>query len=667
MTTVKLRYENNLGFLDLACPNVNVLGEALIDDLSKALDELESAPPQTLVMRSIHKDFVLGADIKSFQTWFSDPAEVVTARIAATQRLFDRFAELPSVVIAVIDGFALGGGFELALAADYRVVTPSARVGLPEVTLGLCPGWGGSVRSARLMGGQAASEFVLSGRPIGAKTALDTGLADALVSDEAELTAFLEQSLDPQRMSRLAPSVRPAPVRTVDPVGGHQAQAAISRLMAKVQSLSLREAQDLEVATFVALAQSDEAAALVQRYLNDQAVKKASKQIAKDGRVPETLQVIGAGIMGGGIAWQAAASGLQVTVVDLSDSSLAHAQQETQRLADAAVAKQKVSQAQADEVLARLSYCAPSAVQKPSDLIIEAVTENRGVKEKVLSNAAEHGDDHTILASNTSTLSITALAESLANPDRFAGLHFFNPVPVMPLVEVIKGEQTSDQTVADLVATSLALGKRPVVVNDCPGFLVNRVLFPYLNAFDSLMSQGHSAQQIDQVMTEFGWPMGPGLLCDVIGIDTCVHASDVMADGIPERMTPPQGSVLRQLLAKGHLGQKSGAGFYRHESDDKGRLQPVAANVENAAMAPPLNAADLVGLLMAPMVEELARCVSEGIVDSAQIADHACLMGLGFPGWRCGPLFWAAQNGFWDNRTDDLAVAARGFYLTPGG
>ena len=216
----------------------------------------------------------------------------------------------------------------------------------------------------------------------------------------------------------------------------------------------------------------------------------------------------------------------------------------------------------------------------------------------------------------------------------------------MPLVEVIRGRNTSDQTVAELMAFAAALGKRPVLVNDCPGFLVNRVLFPYLNAFDILAADGHDIANIDRVMQGFGWPMGPGVLSDVIGIDTCVHASDVMAQGFPDRMPVPEPSALRERLNCAQFGQKSGQGFYRYETDARERLMPAELAPEYRGGGSTLSDSEIIECLMQPMVRELALCVDEGVVASAAEADTACLLGLGFPGWRCGPLYWGQQMGW---------------------
>ena len=628
----------------LQATKVNVLNESLIGAIDQALTEIESDPLPVLVY-SEHRDFVLGADITAFAQWFAEPADQVKNRIAATQRVFDRFARLPSASVAWVRGFALGGGFELALACDYRIADQSAQVGLPEVTLGLCPSWGGTVRSAALMGYKNACDFVLSGRPLKQPAAMGAGLLDELVEDKQQAVAFLLQASDPQRGLHHPQRAHEA-LESVKPEPGLQAQSQIVQLMQDIQGLSLESAQEAEVDVFVALAQGHESAALVQRFLNDQACKREVKQIAASQLNISRVGVLGAGIMGGGIAWQCALCGFEVVVRDITEQALATAQAEIDRLAKAAVKKGKLDQAGVDAIHARLALSLQLDALADCDLIIEAVTEQAHIKKAVLSEADQACGHNALLTSNTSTLSITELSTAASDAARFAGLHFFNPVPVMPLVEVIKGADTSAQTVAQLVAMAGRLGKRAVVVNDCPGFLVNRVLFPYLNAFDALAAQGHDIAHIDQVMKAYGWPMGPGVLSDVIGIDTCVHASDVMAQGFPDRMPPPQPSALRERLSVGALGQKTQAGLYQFEADARGRLMPTRLSETYASGQTTLSDKEIIETLMRPMVQELALCVDEGVVASAAVADMACLLGLGFPAWRGGPLYWGQQQGW---------------------
>lgn len=642
MSTTQLERHPDHWELRLAGPKVNVLNEALIGDISGCLDKIEADPAPVLV-HSIHKDFVLGADITAFQTWFADPADQVHARIAATQRVFDRFGALEHPTVAWVSGFALGGGFELALACDYRVLDPSARIGLPEVTLGLCPAWGGCVRTAKILGYQAACDFILAGRPVKADVAISMGLGDLAGSDLSTARDYL-LSLKDARPQRPAPAAEE--VSIPEDRAGQRAAHQIGQLLNRVQGLDELDAQTCEVEVFVALAQAPESQALVQRYLNDQSYKRAGKKQAAQQSDINYVGVLGAGIMGAGIAWQCAISGYNVVVKDIQTDALSQARDEVEKLATQAIKKGRMTEEAAAEVRSRLLLSLDVDALAPCDLVIEAVTEREAVKHAVLAEADRVTRPDTFITSNTSTLSITGLASCVDTPARFAGLHFFNPVVLMPLVEVIVGAETDPATTAQLVRFAQSLNKRPVVVQDCPGFLVNRVLFPYLNAFDAMVAEGHDVAHIDSIMRDYGWPMGPGVLSDVIGIDTCVHASDVMAAGFPDRMPTPNPSALRERMGAGALGQKTGSGLYRFEPDAKGRTSPVSVNSPYDQADIRLPPEQVVERLMRPMIDELVLCVDEGIVESAAVADTACLLGLGFPGWKGGPIYWGQQMGW---------------------
>jgi 3-hydroxyacyl-CoA dehydrogenase/enoyl-CoA hydratase/3-hydroxybutyryl-CoA epimerase/enoyl-CoA isomerase len=280
------------------------------------------------------------------------------------------------------------------------------------------------------------------------------------------------------------------------------------------------------------------------------------------------------------------------------------------------------------------------------DIVVEAVVENPKVKQAVLSEVEKYVQDDAILASNTSTISISFLADSLQRPQNFCGMHFFNPVHAMPLVEVIRGKKTSDEAVARTVAYANAMGKKAIVVNDCPGFLVNRVLFPYFAGFAQLVKDGADFQQVDAVMEKWGWPMGPAFLCDVVGIDTCVHAAHVLAEGFPDRMAAGYKTALEIMYDNKRLGQKNGIGFYNHEKDKKGKPMKVAKEEVYALLAPHVAAKrdfseeEIVARMMVPMCIEMARCLDEKIVESAVEADMALIYGLGFPVFRGGVCRW---------------------------
>ena len=308
--------------------------------------------------------------------------------------------------------------------------------------------------------------------------------------------------------------------------------------------------------------------------------------------------------------------------------------------------------AQMGETLARIRPSLSYDEFKDVDIVIEAVTENPKIKEAVLADTEAKVRDNTILASNTSTISITRLAKALKRPENFVGMHFFNPVHMMPLVEVIRGEQTSDEAVATTVVLAQKMGKTPIVVNDCPGFLVNRVLFPYFGAFDLLLKDGADFQQIDKVMEKFGWPMGPAYLMDVVGIDTGVHGAEVMAEGFPDRMKPDfKGSIQTMYEAK-RLGQKNDVGFYKYELDKKGKkaktVDPSAYEVIASVVTGEKHEFDpqeIIDRMMLALCNETVRCLEDNIVATPAEADMAMIMGIGFPPFRGGPCRYIDQTG----------------------
>ncbi|MCP4274404.1 MAG: fatty acid oxidation complex subunit alpha FadB, partial [Gammaproteobacteria bacterium] len=321
------------------------------------------------------------------------------------------------------------------------------------------------------------------------------------------------------------------------------------------------------------------ATSLIGLFLNDQELKRRAKIAAKSTeKTVHNAAVLGAGIMGGGIAYQSSVKGIPIVMKDIRQDALDLGMSTASKILNKGVSLGKVTTQKMAEALTRIKPTLNNDDLKGADLIVEAVIENPAIKDAVLQETEALIDENTILASNTSTISIDLLAKNLQRPENFCGMHFFNPVHKMKLVEVIRGSKTSDETVATTVAYASALGKSPIVVNDCPGFLVNRVLFPYFKAFSMLIRDGADFLQVDKVMQQFGWPMGPAYLMDVVGIDTGVHASAVMAEGFPDRMKQLDNDIIGQLFEAGKYGQKTGSGFYSYSKDKKGRPVKVPAD-----------------------------------------------------------------------------------------
>ncbi|MCG8672835.1 MAG: 3-hydroxyacyl-CoA dehydrogenase NAD-binding domain-containing protein, partial [Pseudomonadales bacterium] len=359
----------------------------------------------------------------------------------------------------------------------------------------------------------------------------------------------------------------------------------------------------------------------------------------------------GAGIMGGGIAYQSASKGTPIIMKDIADPALDLGMSEATKLLSKRVSRKKMKPEKMGAVLSSIRPTLNYGDFSEVDIVVEAVVENPKVKQAVLAETEKQLKDGAILASNTSTISITHLAEALEKPENFVGMHFFNPVHMMPLVEVIRGEKSSDEAVATTVAYAKKMGKTPVVVNDCPGFLVNRVLFPYFGGFGMLLRDGADFQKVDKVMERWGWPMGPAYLMDVVGIDTGVHAAGVMAEGFPERMQYDHKDASEVMFENERYGQKNGVGFYKYETDKKGKPKKVVDETTYELLKPivaepkEFEDDDIIARLMIPMCLEVVRCLEDNIVSNVPDADMSLIFGVGFPPFRGGALRYIDSMG----------------------
>ncbi|MBH2002972.1 MAG: fatty acid oxidation complex subunit alpha FadB, partial [Moraxellaceae bacterium] len=417
-------------------------------------------------------------------------------------------------------------------------------------------------------------------------------------------------------------------------------------------SLTRDDALKAEAQGFAKAAITPQAGALIGLFINDQVVKKTAKKYEKGAHPVNQAAVLGAGIMGGGIAYQTASKGTPIIMKDIGNPQLALGMKEANGLLTKQVERKKMKPAQMGETLARIRPTLSYDEFKEVDIVIEAVTENPKVKEIVLADTEKHVRENTIIASNTSTISITRLAKALQRPENFVGMHFFNPVHMMPLVEVIRGEKTSDEAIATTVVLAQKMGKTPIVVNDCPGFLVNRVLFPYFGAFDLLVKDGADFQQVDNVMAKFGWPMGPAYLIDVVGIDTGVHGAEVMAEGFPDRMKPDYKGSIEAMYEAKRLGQKNDVGFYKYVLDKKGKKAKTVDPTAYEIIAPFITGEkrefdnqEIIDRMMLAFCNETVRCLEDNIVATASEADMAMIMGVGFPPFRGGPCRYIDQTG----------------------
>ncbi|MBM6551788.1 fatty acid oxidation complex subunit alpha FadB [Marinomonas ostreistagni] len=658
--------------LDLQDSSVNKFGAQALAELGQVITELGSdASIKALVITSAKEAFVVGADITEFMGWFKLEDDALSDKLAQTHAIFKDLSELPFPTVAAINGLALGGGFELCLACDYRIMADNAKVGLPETQLGIYPGWGGTVRLPRLIGADNACEWICGGQQKRSADALKDGAVDAVVAKDAVLESaygLVQQLLAGKfdyraRRAALSAPMTFSPIEKMmvfESVRGVVKGKAGKHYPAPMEAIKTIEkgifqpigkAIETEIKGFIKLAKSPVARALVGLFLNDQAVKKAAGKYTKTATPVAHAAVLGAGIMGGGIAYQSASKGTPIIMKDIRQPALELGMSEASKLFGKQIERGKLSAEQAMQSMSAITPVLSFGEFDKVDLVVEAVVENPKVKQSVLAEVEQVIDTNAVLTSNTSTISINHLASALQRPENFCGMHFFNPVHRMPLVEVIRGQHTSDATVAKTVAYAQALGKTPIVVNDCPGFLVNRVLFPYFAGFSALLKDGADYQTVDKVMEKFGWPMGPAYLLDVVGIDTAYHADQVMAQGFPDRMGHEGENAIDRFFKLERYGQKSGSGFYQYETDKKGKPKKLnsseAQEIVQSLQDQPsdLDEQDIIARMMIPLCIETARCLEEGIVGSAAEADMGLIYGIGFPPYLGGALHYMDEMG----------------------
>lgn len=655
---------------DLEDSSVNKFNQQTLRELQEAVAALAEADVTGVIFSSAKPAFIVGADITEFTAMFSDSEEAILGWLREGNKIFSDIEDLPFPTVSAINGIALGGGFELAVATDYRVGTAKTVVGFPEVKLGILPGFGGTVRTPRIIGADNANQWISSGSHIKAEQALSEGALDAIVEEEKLIAAcedLIAQCNDGRLDYKKVRAAKNAPL-TLTPIelnvafetakamvaakAGRNYPAPITAVQVMQDAALSNRAAALEIEHkgFVKLAKTEVAANLVQMFLNDQFLAGAAKKQLTKAREVNSAGVLGAGIMGGGIAYQSALKGTPILMKDIAQEGIDLGMNEAKKLLGKQMARGRID---ANKMVSILSNITPTLDYDDfaeADIIVEAIVENTSIKQSVLAELESLVDENTIIASNTSTISIDELATALKRPENFCGMHFFNPVPVMPLVEVIRGEKTSESTVATTVAYAKKMGKTPIVVNNCPGFLVNRILFPYFGAFSRLIHDGADFRQIDKAMEKFGWPMGPAYLLDVIGVDTAVHCQDVMAAGFP-RMNLDFESAIDKLYQQKDLGQKTGKGFYLYEPDKKGKprklpnpdIDALVASVQPSSRD--FNDEEIVERMMVAMCIETARCLEDSIVATAIEADMGLVLGLGYPPFRGGALRYVDSLG----------------------
>lgn len=658
----------------------NVINAQVLRDIAAALDALErGSPPRGVVVCSgLQGSFFAGADIAGLEALPGKAPAEIEASCTAGRDLFGRLSSRPWPSVAVIDGVCLGGGLELALACDFRIATSAdhTSLGLPEVKLGLLPGWGGTTRLARLIGPGPAVEFIAGGEPVDGTAARSLGIVDACVPAPESLESarrLLEHEigraghlvrrreiaapvgLDPAERSFLEAVVSSV---ILGRTGGHYpAPAAILRTILAGAEADLPAAGRIESAAFAALATGDVSRQLVrvfrlgERNRRDPGVGCPDSDAAAVPAEPvERPAIVGAGIMGAGIAASHLRHGFATTLVDVNATALQGGVAGILEEAAWDRATKRSDPARGLALAGRLRTATRIESLADADLVIESVVERTDVKRQVLAEIERVVGPDVVIATNTSTNPIARLATALDEPARFCGMHFFNPVRRMTLVEVVRGPDTSDATIATAVAHAKRLGKCPVVVRDSPGFLVNRLLMPYLHEAVEMLREGVAPRRIDRVARAFGMPMGPLELYDMIGLDTAFYAGLVLDDAFGDRIEASP--VIPALVKTGRLGRKTGAGFYVYDPAGGQRAKPARPDPGVSAVVAPYALAaretsdgTITDRLLLPVVLEATRVLDEGLVRDGRDIDLAVIHALGFPAFRGGVLAWADTLG----------------------
>ncbi len=663
--------EPDIALLTFDMPNkgANILSSVVLDELESRLDELaKDEGLEGLIIASAKPGiFIAGADIGEFAANLdieSSESEKICRR---GQTLFARLANTPFVTVAAIDGMCVGGGAELAIWCDRRVVADNAKTqfGFPEVKLGLFPGWGGTARTPRIIGLSNAVEMITGGESVDAAAAVGLGIA----TDMANSESLLEVAINLVREERLSGRYFDDRVRWSRPIamseteigflgitasgyirsqtgGKYPAPEAALDTMLESAAADLDEACKIEARGMSQLFGSPVNAALINVFmLTDRNKKDTGVSAEVAAEKVNQVGVIGAGIMGAGIVAANLKRNLTVCLADASQESL---EKGSELALEEAAYDRTLEGANVDRLLelsSKLNLTSTDGL-KTCELVVEAIVENADVKRQVFERLEPQLAESAILASNTSTIPITSLASKLKRPEQFCGIHFFNPVRRMKLVEIIRGKLTSDSTIATAVAYAKQLGKMPIVVNDGPGFLVNRLLLPYMNEALELLSDGAAIKDIERASKSFGMPMGPLALYDMVGIDTAFYAGRTMWEAYPDRIVASP--ILPALVKSGRLGQKSGRGFFNYENRKK---KPEPDPAFDDLLRPYLrketqfDTGQIRDRLFLTMLLEATRALEEGIVRDPRDVDLGMIFGLGFPPFKGGLLFWADQVG----------------------
>lgn len=653
--------EGDLAILwfDLPGEKVNKFSSTVMTEFASVVDELERSGDIKQVIVASRKPgiFIAGADVSEFTKATSLEQAKEYTRFG--QQALHRFSKLPQVKVAAINGACLGGGCELALSCDWRVMSddPKARIGLPEVNLGIFPAWGGATKLARLIGLPNALDIILNGKQLDGKRAKRVGLVDEVVERGVLLDVAKTFAARGKRRGGVRtkfyiegnPAMRayifrkarravldktkgryPAPLKAIDVIE-YGLSAGVERGLQR------------EVEEVVPLIMGDVAQNLVRLFFLMEESKK--DPIAATPLAIDQVGVLGAGVMGGGIA-QTVADKTDATVRmrDINWKALSGGMQAAAKIWKKRVERRRMTRGEMQRKMSRITTTTDWSGFQRVDAVIEAVVENVKIKRQVLAEFEGLSKESAIFATNTSTIPITEIAAEATRPERVVGMHFFNPVDKMPLVEVIRGAKTSDVAAVTIAALARKLGKTVVYCNDGPGFVVNRILGPYMNESGFLLEEGNSIESIDKAMTDFGMPMGPLTLLDEVGIDVAAKVSQILGAAFASRMGETS-KVVDALYADGRYGKKNGKGVYKYENGKRTTPDPAVYKLVGVTRPHPVDARNAVERMIFAMVNEAAVILEERIVGSAGELDLAMIMGTGFPPFRGGLLRYADSLG----------------------
>lgn len=666
--------ENGVALLTFDRPDssVNIFDASTLDELDSAISQIEADEGEISIKKLIITSakpaiFIAGADIKSIA---SASHEELSAFLERGQDIFNRIEKLPCQTAAAIHGACLGGGYEIALACDVRVASLDkvTKIGLPETLLGIVPAWGGSTRLPKLIGVQKALPLILSAKKMAPKHAKKVGAVDDAVPRERVIPRCI-QLLD-------SPPDRPSLWKQNNPLSCIIAKTVANRntrqktrghypaltqaidIITSAPNASTTASLNAERDAALELAGSETTKQMIRLFFLTEKYKKSKLDCDSD-KVPKInhTTVIGAGVMGAGIAHWTASRGLPVLLKDINDEAVARGMHTIGKRFAEGVKRRIFTKGQAEKLKNLVVPTSSNVPMQHTDLIVEAAVENMDIKKKIFADLADRVSDDTILATNTSALSITELSTAIPHPERVVGLHFFNPVHRMKLVEVIYTENTAPEISQACVDFVRRIGKSAVLVKDSPGFLVNRILMPYLIEAGRLFELGIHPKKIDDAMLNFGMPVGPIQLLDDIGLDVALHVANTMEDFFKDRMRSPE--ILKELVAANVLGRKGGEGIYRYDKRNKGDVNAKALGFVKDTED--MRSSEITNRLALLMVAESYRCLEEGIVASSDDIDFAMILGTGWAPFRGGPMAYAQSIG-----ETEVRDKMKQFYQTDG-